>query len=94
MLDKVGRLFLIGPSNHNLAKLESVDLTFFPLLSLNQECRVGGRGSQDKAATAGVLLCWSGREVATCPGSQAERGVAWSFAAISGLSGASETGPE
>lgn len=30
VLDKVGRLFLIGPSNHNLAKLESVDLTLFP----------------------------------------------------------------
>lgn len=29
MLDKVGRLFLIGPSNHNLAKLESVALTLF-----------------------------------------------------------------
>lgn len=25
VLDKVGRLFLIGPSNHNLAKLENLD---------------------------------------------------------------------
>lgn len=32
MLDKVGRLFLIGPSNHNLAKLESVDFTLFSSL--------------------------------------------------------------
>lgn len=29
MLDKVGRLSLIGPSNQNLAKLEYVDLNCF-----------------------------------------------------------------
>jgi hypothetical protein len=36
VLDKVGRLSLIGPSNQNLAKLECVDLNcfFFPLQSL------------------------------------------------------------
>lgn len=35
MLDKVGRLSLIGPSNQNLEKPEYVDLKcfFFPLLS-------------------------------------------------------------
>lgn len=52
VLDKVGRLFLIDPSNLNLAELEC-GWTIFSLFSLNQECRDGGTGSQDKAATAG-----------------------------------------
>lgn len=51
MLDKVGRLFLIGPSNHNLAELECGFNVFS--LSFNQECGDGGTGPRDKAATAG-----------------------------------------
>lgn len=52
VLDKVGRLFLIEPSNHNLAKLEC-GLHIFSLLSLNQRRRAGGWGSRNKATSAG-----------------------------------------
>lgn len=69
MLDKVGRLFLIGPSNHNLAKLENVDLNFFPLSLLRPEHRHGGRGSLDIIASGsssslagGVLAKGAGLE--------------------------------
>lgn len=47
MLDKVGRLSLIGPSNQNLAKLEYVDLNcfFFPLPSFKLGELGGGVGN-------------------------------------------------
>lgn len=72
--DKVGRLFLIDPSNRNLAELEGADWT------LHRECRAGGRGSQGEAAPMGALQedagqCWSGRQVPLCPGGHTERGV-------------------
>lgn len=51
-LDKVGRLFLIDPSNHNLSKPECGDFTFSSF-SFNPGCRDGGPASQGKAAPSG-----------------------------------------
>lgn len=105
VLDKVGRLFLIGPSNHNLAKLESVDLKLFFLLSLNWEYGDGGRDSQDKA-TSGLLQqvvsVARSRRNTGCAHLEGRHACAWrpgrkdgyNCWAISGLIGASGKGPE
>lgn len=105
VLDKVGRLFLIGPSNHNLAKLESVDLKLVFLLSLNWEYGDGGRDSQDKAASGllqQVVSVAPSRRNTGCAGLEGRCACAqrpgrkdghncW---AISGLIEASGKGPE
>lgn len=102
-LDKVGRLLLIGPSNQNLAKLESVDLTYFPSSLETRTASMGAGVLRIKQPQQVVRGMPSMRDTG-CTGLEGRfhgaRGlgrksrVPGSSAASSGLSGASGMGPE